>query len=481
MVSSTKTTVPVSSEAQTGTPSADLNSYRRLHLVGIGGAGMSALAKLLAGRGWQVSGSDIRTSAILAGIRDLGIEIWTGHQPDRISGVDLVVASSAVPDQDPELVTAHSAQIPVWRRPQLLSALSAQQPTIGATGSHGKTTTTTLLAEIFRSAGLDPSVVVGAEMLGWGSNALVGTDPWLIVEVDEAFSTFSHIQLSGLIVTNVGNDHLLHFGTMDDLENAFVQVVRSVEGPVVACLDDPGSARVAERTGVATYGTDPEATFRLNQVSSADGQISFTLESDAFPSVSVTVPRTGLHMALNAAGAISLAQLLGLDGTAAAQGVAGFSGVRRRFEVKGNVAGVTFVDDYAHHPTEIAATIKAARSGHSSRVLVVFQPHLFSRTDQLQHELGQSLSLADQVWVTEVFAAREPPIPGVTGELVVNAARRWGTKVKYLPGRTELIEQVLAALSSGDLLITMGAGDITLLSDQLLRRWSAGPEKQSVI
>lgn len=454
---------------------ADLKAIHQLHLVGAGGAGMSALAKLLSGQGWTVTGSDIRASETLVGMRDVGIEVWAGHQPDRIHTAELVVASSAVPDQDPELATAREQGIPVWRRPQLLSAISARQPTVGATGTHGKTTTTTLIAEIFRAAGQNPSVVVGAEMIKWGSNAVVGSDPWLVLEVDEAFSTFSYVQLAGLVVTNVDDDHISHFGTLDDLENAFVEVVRGVDGPVLICIDDPGSAQVAERTGAETYGTHSTATFRLTNLSPGIGQISFQLESPYGPPVPVTMPRAGQHMALNAAGALALAIRLGIPAAAASRGISQFGGVRRRFEHKGTIKAVTIVDDYAHHPTEITSTIKAARSSHAGRIMAVFQPHLYSRTKQLQHKLGQSLALADRVVVTDVFAARESPIPGISGELVAAAAQRVGAAVDYIPGQRDLLDFLCREVKAGDLVITMGAGDINVVADQLVHLLGQGP------
>ncbi len=452
---------------------ADLSGYRRIHLVGAGGAGMSALAKLLAGWGWVVTGSDVRSSASLAVLGDIGIEVWTGHCPERMGEVDLVVASSAVPDTDPELRAAADAGRPVWRRPELLEALSRLQPTIGATGTHGKTSTTAMLVAALRAAGRDPSFVIGAEMSGLGTNAVVGTDELLVLEVDEAFGTFEQVHLGGLVITNVEADHVEHFGSVEALEDAFVRVARGVDGPVVACADDPGSRRVAERADVATYGTSTAADYRMTEVTPGVGQVAFRLTGPDLD-LTVHVPRAGLHMARNAAGALILAARMGADPQEAAAGISRFQGVRRRFEYRGTVAGVTVVDDYAHHPTEVAATLRAARSSHPGRVWAVFQPHLYSRTQALHREFGQALALADRVVVTDVYGAREDPIPGVTGELVAAAVERVSGSVDYVPHLADLASFLADRVDAGDLVITMGAGDVTVVPGELLARLAEG-------
>lgn len=448
---------------------AELSELRRIHLVGAGGAGMSALAKLLAGRGWLVTGSDVRSSAALAALGDIGIEVWTGHRPERMATVDLVVASSAVPEGDPELVAAATAGRPVWRRPRLLDALSRLQPTVGATGTHGKTSTTAMLVSALRAAGRDPSFVLGAEMSGLGTNAVVGTDDLLVLEVDEAFGTFEQVHLAGLVVTNVEADHLEHFGSVEALEDAFVRVARGVDGPVVACADDPGSRRVAERAEIPTYGTSGAADYHMSELSPGVGRIGFRLTGPDLD-VQVDVPRAGIHMARNAAGALVLAARIGADPEAAARGVAEFQGVRRRYEHRGTVAGITVVDDYAHHPTEVAATLRAARASHPGRVWAVFQPHLYSRTQALHREFGQALALADRVVVTDVYGAREDPIPGVTGELVAAAVERVGGAVDYVPHLADLAGFLADHLEAGDLVVTMGAGDVTVVPAALLSK-----------
>ncbi len=456
-------------------PGDVLAGATHIHLVGAGGAGMSALAKLLFQQGRTVTGSDMKHSPALADLSDLGIEVWAGSVPQSVVGVDLVVASSAVPATDPELVAAQAAGVTVWQRPQLLGALTAVMPAIGVTGTHGKTSSTALLVTALRAMGRDPSFVVGGDLVDQRTNAHLGETGLFVLEADEAFGTFLHLDLVALMVTNVDAEHLEHYGDIAALEEAFVSVVDGVRGPVLVGIDDPGGRRLADATGVATYGTAPDAVWRIEHVEEAATSVSFRLVGpDSI--VEVEVGRPGAHMARNAAGALALIGTLGMDVAAAAASFRKFAGVRRRFEVRGEVGGVTLIDDYAHHPTEVAATLSAARRGPWRRVWAVFQPHLFSRTLALHDQFGAAFALADRVVVTDVFPAREAPIPGVTGELVAAAARRSvPATVDYLPHRADLAGFLASAVEPGDLVVTMGAGDITSLPDELVpllvERW----------
>lgn len=439
----------------------------RIHLVGVGGTGMSALAKILAANGHQVSGSDLAAGASLSLLVDLGVAVWEGSRPDLAVQADLVVASSAVPDTDPELTAAQRAGIPVWRRPRLLQELTSDLPAFGPTGTHGKTTTTALLVTALRGSGLDPTFVLGGELVSFGTNGHRGSDPIFVLEVDEAFGTFEHVNLQGLIVTNVEQDHMDHFGSPDELEESFVRVVRDVDGPVLACLDDPGAARVADRTGVITYGTSREADWRLLDFESAAGQARFRVAGPG-REVWVRLPRPGHHLARNATGALALLSVLGYDLEMAAEGLADFAGVRRRFESRGMVNGVRIIDDYAHHPTEVTATLTEAAAIGAKRLWAVFQPHLYSRTRDMHREFGVALARADAVVVTDVYGSRESPIPGVTGELVADAAQRAGARVvDYVPHRADLAGHLADRVREGDLVVTMGAGDVTLVASEL--------------
>ncbi|MDX1449164.1 MAG: UDP-N-acetylmuramate--L-alanine ligase [Acidimicrobiia bacterium] len=446
-----------------------LTDYPRIHVVGIGGAGMSGLARILSGHGHRVSGSDARPSEVLDSLATEGMDAWSGHRPEAIMGVDLVVASSAVPATDPEVQAATDRGIPVWDRPRLLSEITAKVPTIGPTGTHGKTSTTAMLVAGARAAGRDPSFVVGGELLDLGTNAATGTDELLILEVDEAFGTFEHVHLQGLIVTSIEEDHLDHFENREGVEAAFRRVAAAVDGPVIACLDDPGAAELAAEIGAIGYGFADSATWRIDAFSEHPGESSFLLRAPGgtWP---VKIPRPGAHMARNATGALALLAAMGIEVELAIDGLAGFGGVGRRWQVRGTVGAITVVDDYAHHPTEVAATLQAARR-FGRRLVAVFQPHLFSRTAAHADAFGHALALADVVVVLDVYGAREEPVPGVDGSLVSDAARRAGAAVVAdAPVRQEAAAVVADIVEDGDLVVCMGAGDITELPDELLGR-----------
>lgn len=439
---------------------------QRIHIVGIGGSGMSALAKLLAGLGHEVTGSDLRGGAALQSLGEIGVEAITGHDPGMAAAADLVVASSAVPDFDEELVAAEAAGVPVWRRPDLLEAITARIPTIGATGTHGKTTTTAMILTALRSLGQDPSFVVGGDVVDTGTNGHLGTDDLLVLEADEAFRTFESVHLRGLVVTNVEVDHLDHFGDEEALFRSFVEVAGKVAGPVLCCADDEGSLAVAEEVDALTYGISDHADWRVVGLVPGSSGSAFSLVGPQ-GSVAVSVPKPGVHVALNAAGALSLLAELGHDLSSLGGTLAGFKGVGRRWEHRGTVAGVSLYDDYAHHPTEVAATVDAARRVGASRVVAVFQPHLYSRTQRFQEEFGAALSGADVVVVTDVYGAREEPVPGVTGHLVALSAEDKGVETHYVAHRSDLGRYLVSLLRPGDLVVSMGAGDITLLHTEL--------------
>lgn len=442
--------------------------YRRIHLIGVGGAGMSALARILGGAGHVVTGSDLHPSPALDSLADLDLDVWSGHDPSRIGAVDLVVASSAIPDSDPEWEMAGRKGIPRWHRPELLDAITAAIPTIGATGTHGKSSSTAMMVTAIRAAGGSPSFVVGADLLDLRTNAAFGSDPLLVLEVDEAFGTFEHLHLRGLLVTNIEADHLEYFGTLDAIEAAFARVARKVSGPVVACRDDPGAARLAARVGSSTYGLDPASTFVIDDLTLGPDGAGFRLVGPD-TDVRVDIKRSGIHMARNAAGVVALTAMLGYDPQAIADGLTGFHGVRRRFEHRGTVRDVTVIDDYAHHPTEVAATLRAAREIGARRLWAVFQPHLFSRTERFAGEFGAALALADRALVCDVYGSRESPIPGVTGELVAAATvRAGGRDVEYVVHRSDVARRLAEVVEPGDLVVFMGAGDITTAAGELV-------------
>ncbi len=428
---------------------------------------MSGLAKLLSQLGHTVSGSDVKPGRMFDSLNDVGITTWLGHRPDAMEGVELVVASSAVPDRDAELAAARALGIDVWRRPTLLKALTTHRRTLGFAGTHGKTTSTALAVSATRSMGLSPSFIVGGEMIGLNTGASLGTDDLFLLEADEAFGTFRHLSLDALLITNIEADHLDHYGTVAALEDAFAQVAGRVAGPKVVCVDDAGVRRLAQTVDVITYGFAPEAQWRITDLTHDAGAVSFHLEGDE-GSVDVTLPRPGEHLALNAAGVLALLGESGMDVEAAAAGLADFKGVRRRYEITAMVDGITIVDDYAHHPTEVAATIAAASTGSSGKVIAVFQPHRYTRTADLAPEFGAPLALADQVIVSEIYAAGERPIIGVTGRLVSQSVEAAGGNVSFIPRLADIPVIIAANAQRGDVVLLLGAGDVSSISGDVV-------------
>ncbi len=443
-----------------------LEGFHKIHMVGAAGAGMSGLAKLLAGLGYDVTGSDLKPGRALDALQDIGIETWVGHRPEAMAEPDLVVASSAVPARDPELRAAVEHGVVVWERPALLDAFTSKMPGIGITGTHGKTTTTGLVVAALHGAGLDPSFLVGGELVAQNTFAHLGDTDLFVLEADEAFGTFRHLHLNGLLVTNIEADHLDFYKTLAALEEAFALVANRTNGPVVGCIDDPGVQRLAQRADVITYGRSQAATWQLHDVVHGIGEISFRLEGRGH-TVDVTVPRPGVHIALDAAGAIAFLAELGHDPHKSAAGIAAFGGVRRRFETRARIAGVTVVDDYAHHPTEVGATIDAGRLGGWQRVWAVFQPHRYTRTAALGPAFGEPLASADKVIVTDVYSAGEAPQPGVTGRLVAEAVSAAGGDVRYIPSIRDVAAAIVPELADGDVVLLLGAGDVNSIADEI--------------
>ena len=445
-----------------------------VHIVGAGGAGMSGLAKILSQMGRTVTGSDLKPGRMLDALADVGVRTWVGHRPDEMSDVGVVVRSSAVPDLDPEIDAARAAGIPVWERPALLAALTEANPAMGIAGTHGKTTSTAMAVTALRGMGLDPSFLVGGHMVGLNTGAHVGRDGF-VLEADEAFGTFRHLELSSVLVTNIEADHLDHYGTVAALEDAFAQVVDRVGGTRIACIDDPGVRRLARRSDVTTYGIGDDAAWRISGVDSRPGGVAFSLTGPRGPSQTFHIPQPGIHTALNAAGVAVLLASEGHDMSDIAGALASYAGVRRRYEIRAVVSGVTIVDDYAHHPTEVGATVAAALSSTPGRVFVVFQPHRFTRTADLGPDFGEPLSRADHVIVTDVYAAGEQPIIGVSGRLVSRAVEAAGGSVEDIPILADVPDRIAALAESGDTVLLLGAGDITVLARAVTRAVEAGP------
>jgi UDP-N-acetylmuramate--alanine ligase len=454
-------------------PVLDLSAARRLHVTNVGGAGMSAVATLLAQMGHRVSGHDpAATTPFLDPLRALGVEIATGDGAATAGpGVDAVIVSTATPDEQADVVAARALGIPVVHRSVALAAICARRRVAAVAGTHGKTTTSALLATVLDGAGVDPGWVVGARIAGLGSSAAWGGAGPLVVEADESDGTFLSLGASAAVVTNVEPDHLEHWGGEAALRQAFVDFVAAIDGPTVVCLDDAGAAAlVAAAASPATYGTSPDADYRISDVTAQGTGVAFTLTHGG-ERVGVELPAApGVHNARNGAGAIALAHRLGVPLDVAAAGLARFRGVARRFEVRGEAAGIVLVDSYDHLPTEVAAALAAARGGGWRRVVCCFQPHRYSRTEALWPTFADAFVDADLRAVTDVYAAGEPPRPGVTGKLIVDAvldAHPW-SHVAWLPTLDDVVAYLATGLRAGDLCITLGAGDLTTVPDRLL-------------
>ena len=456
-------------------PVPDLVGLRSLHMVGIGGAGMSGMARLLLARGVGISGTDLKETPPLVQLRSIGADVRVGHAADHLSRPDAVVVSTAIPDSNPEVIEARRRGIPILARAQVLAALMRERRAVAVAGTHGKTSTTSMLAVILEEAGLDPTYLVGGDLNESGSNARSGAGDIFVAEADESDGSFLLLEPDVAVVTNVEDDHLDFYPSRDVVEAAFVTFCRRAP-LVVACADDPGARRVVETAGtpVLWYGRSEDAAVRVEDLEATlQGSRAVIRSSgrDVEPWVGeLVLPVPGRQYLANAAGAVAAAAKLGVPPRAAAESLRGFGGVRRRWEHRGEARGAAFVDDYAHHPTEIAATLSAARDGARERVVAVFQPHRYTRTAVMWRSLGESLGDADLVIVTDIYAAGEEPVAGITGKLVVDGLveARPGKRAVYLPRRLDLARFLAREVRAGDLVLTLGAGDITMVAGETL-------------
>ena len=453
----------------TATVMVDLAQPMRVHVVGIGGAGMSAIATVLVAMGHTVTGSDLKDSAGLARLRSSGVHVSIGHAAEHVGDVDIVTISTAVPPTNAEVVAADDRGIPVLHRADMLAAIAATRRTVAVAGTHGKTTTSSMLALVLVGAGLRPSFIIGGELNEIGTGAVWDDGDWLVVEADESDGTFLELGAEAVVVTNVEPDHLEHYGSFDALVDAFRRFLDEPSGARVVCRDDRVAAQLAGE-GVTTYGTDEGADYRMVDVQGGRSSVRFAVEHEGALLGEVSLPVPGLHNARNACGALVTGLLLGVPFDAAARALARYGGVARRFQFRGEREGVTFVDEYSHLPTEVAAALATARDGGWRRVVAVFQPHRYSRTASLWRDFADAFVDADLLVLTDVYAAGEAPRPGVSGKLIVNAVldAHPSTRVAYLPGRSDLAPYLRRVLRPGDVCITLGAGDLTSLPDELV-------------
>lgn len=448
----------------------------RVHFVGIGGAGMSAIAKVLLERGVWVSGSDLKSSRAVTVLAAMGAEVHLGHDASHLGEADLVVVSAAIPATNPELAAAREAGTRVMGRGEALAALLEPHRSLIVAGTHGKTTTTSMIVSILRSAGLDPTFLVGGGLNDSGTNARSGSGDLAVAESDESDGSFLLLHPHIAVVTNIEMDHVDHWGSLDELNHAFGSFMASTSETGMVVTPAGGEIEaMARATGrsVLTFGSGGDV--RAEEVETSDRATIFSLVGPA-GAHQVRLHALGEHNVSNALAASTAALAAGLDIDAVATGLAGFRGVERRFEIKGTAAGITVVDDYAHHPTEVKATLAAAQQGPWDRVIAVFQPHRYSRTSALYDEFGDSFELADRIVVTDVYGAGEEAVPGVSGKLISDSACSHvpGRGIAYLPHRSDVVAYLRATTRAGDLVLTLGAGDVTSLGEELLQHLDAG-------
>lgn len=448
------------------------------HFIGAGGAGMSGIALVLHRRGALVTGSDLKESRYSRLLEREGIPVAIGHAAENLGDPEVVVVSSAIPDTNPELAAAAERGLTIWPRARMLAELAGERTTVAVAGTHGKTTTSSMIATMLAGLDLDPTFLIGGEVDGFDTNAHAGDGIHYVVEADESDGSFVHLTPQIAVITNIEADHLDHYADIDEIRRTFAEFMDRVAGggTLVVWGDDPGLVELARASGraVVTYGRSEDVDVRYEIMSREGSRTGFEvrLPDRSVHACECQVP--GEHMVANATAALATAYALGLEVAAACGALARFTGVRRRFDRVGEAAGVTVVDDYAHHPTEVRATLAAAKQLDFARTWVLFQPHRYSRTEAFADEFGASFADADGVVLMDVYSAGEVPIPGVTGKQIVDSVLRTNrrARVAWLPHRSDIPEFFVRHLRYGDLLLTMGAGDVTSMGPEIVRALS---------
>jgi len=447
--------------------------FRELFFVGICGAGMSGIAEILHNLGYKVSGSDLAPGDVGAHLQKLGINVYTGHEGHNIGTANVVVISSAVSKDNPEVIEARRRGIPIIKRAEMLGELMRLKYSIGIAGTHGKTTTTSMVGKILYEARFDPTVIVGGIVAGTGSGASLGAGDYLVAEADEYDRSFLSMLPSMALVTNIEPDHLSSYDGIDDLENSFLTYMNRVPfyGLVIYCIDDPTLARLRHKITRASvsYGFSSDADYQATDVVLKEGKSRFTVfkRGERLGLFTLNIP--GRHNVQNAVGAIAAASELEIPTETIGEALSLFRTVERRFEIKAEVNNIMVVDDYAHHPTEISATLDTARS-FNRRVIAIFQPHLFSRTKQFYREFAEALHKADIVFLADIYPAREKPMEGVTAEMISDYARQRGYEnIHYIGPKENGVPELLKIVRAGDMVITIGAGSITRINPEIAK------------
>ncbi|WP_462332825.1 UDP-N-acetylmuramate--L-alanine ligase [Schwartzia sp. (in: firmicutes)] len=451
-----------------------LQGIHKIHFIGIGGAGMSALAHILVEQGYEVSGSDLKDSPIAQKLMAHGAKVVFGHKAENVTGVDAIVVSSAIPDNNPEVVAAKALGIKKLHRSDINAALVNSSKGIAVAGAHGKTTTTSMTGIILKKGGVNPTIVIGGEVDYLEGNACLGEKGgWLVSEADESDGSFLKLYPTIAVVTNVEDDHLDHYGTMDNIRKAFKEFIENVDkekGCAIVCFDNENIRNIAAQTDryIISYAIDHEADYRAENITAQGAGTSFDVVKGGEKLGRVTLHVPGRHNVLNALAAVTAGIVCGLTVEQAAKGLEDFHGAKRRFETKARVNDVWIVDDYAHHPTEIATTIRAARQTEPKRLICAFQPHRYSRTKLLAKEFGAAFEGADLLLLTDIYSAGEEKIPGISGETIfTEVIKATGQKVSYIEKRADIAPYLQSIAQPGDLIITMGAGDIWKTGEEL--------------
>lgn len=462
-----------------------VENARHIYFIGIGGAGMSGIAKVLLEKGFQVSGSDLKESRYTKALRDAGADISIGHDSSALGTPDVVVVSTAIPEVNPELLAARERGLRVIRRAEMLAWLGSDKRSVAVAGTHGKTTTTSMISSTFDKTGQNPTFLIGGELNDIGSNAMYGSGEFFITEADESDGSLLYLRPEAIIITNIEADHLDYYASLDEIDDVFYDFVELLprDGFAVCCGDDAGVKRLMARSDkrFITYGVDldagstvPACDFTARNICEINlgCRYDLYLKGEYAAQVELNVP--GMHNIYNSLATIAVSVELGLDLDGVLAALKQFCGVKRRFQLIGTTPDFALFDDYAHHPTEVKATLSAAKSGEWKRLICIFQPHRYSRTKFLGKDFGASFSDADMIVLTDVYSAGEEPIPGVSGKSIVDAllAQDPRKNVVYLPNKAEIPKYLRANVKEGDLVLTMGAGDISAIGEDLLSLYS---------
>lgn len=455
------------------------HKIKHLHFVGIGGSGMCGIAEVLLNLGFKITGSDLHETDITKRLEGLGAKIYIGHAAENIGDTDVVVISSAVQNENIEVKTAKDRGIPIIRRAEMLAELMRMKFGIAIAGTHGKSTTTSIIGEVLTSGNLDPTIIVGGVVKSLGTGAVVGKSEFLVAEADEFDRSFLKLVPTIAVVTTLEAEHMECYTDMDDLRGAFVEFMNKVPffGAVVICLDEMSLQELMPKIErrIITYGLSTQSDLRATRIRFEKDKTRFEVNSRNFSYGEVEIDLLGMHNVKNTLAAIAVGLELGMDFASIREGLSRFHGVRRRFEIVGEARGILVVDDFGHHPTEIRVTLQGAKLGYDRPIIAVFQPHLFTRTRDFAGDFGQAFLHSDKLIVTDIYPSRENPIPGVTGELVAKAARDYGHRdVHWIPKLDNVPARLMEIAKPGDIVITFGAGDVNRAGREFFRMLSEG-------